>query len=81
MKTILQIYIFTILLYFLSGCSALTIGRETSMCEGEYCDYSEAGVCKDTITIYKNRHQLENRVVLHRTILSDEDPYISSDDN
>jgi len=41
-----------------SGCSATVIGAEQTYCAENGADYSDAGVCDDLITIYKNRHAL-----------------------
>jgi len=59
----------------INGCS-LTIGQNESSCLKDGCDYRDAGVCDDVISIYKGRHNLENRKVLKRIYWFDEDPYI-----
>ena len=65
---------------FLSGCSALSIGdRTASLCDGD-CNYKEAGVCADTITIYKHRRDLVNRKTKEHWFAKDEDPYYDNPD-
>jgi len=44
----------------LSGCSFLTVGYEQTYCAENGADYSDAGVCDDPWTVYKNRHALAN---------------------
>lgn len=59
-----------------SGCSVFTVGdRSESICDGE-CNFKEAGVCADTITIYKHRKELKNRKVKEHWFSEDDDPYI-----
>ncbi|WP_457748580.1 hypothetical protein [Sulfurimonas sp.] len=58
-----------------TGCSYLSIGdRTSSLCDGD-CNYKEAGVCADTITIYKHRRDLVNRKTKEHWFAKDEDPY------
>jgi hypothetical protein len=72
MKTVALSFIAGILL---SGCSYLSIGdRAASLCDGD-CNYKEAGVCADTITIYKHRRDLVNRKTKEHWFAEDEDPY------
>jgi len=72
MKTI--VLSITVAMFF-SACSYLSVGdRSASLCDGD-CDYREAGVCADTITIYKHRRDLENRKIKEHWFAEDEDPY------
>lgn len=48
-----------------SGCW-FSLGNTTGMCEGEGCNYKEAGVCAGVVDIYKNRHNIENYKVQQR---------------
>ncbi|MBD3795546.1 MAG: hypothetical protein IE881_06380 [Epsilonproteobacteria bacterium] len=65
--------------FLLSGCSMFAIGdRSAGLCDGE-CDYKEAGVCADVITIYKHRKELKNRKTKEHWFSKDEDPYIEKD--
>ena len=71
----LNIFIIMIFLTLLSGCSWFGIGdTATSQCDGD-CNFKEAGVCADIITIYKHRGELVNRKVKENTFSEDEDPY------
>ena len=49
--------------FVLSGCSVFAIGQNSGQCESEGCNYSEAGVCNDTITVYLNKRSLVNKKV------------------
>jgi hypothetical protein len=79
MKSSILAVVVTVLLF--SGCSVLGIGDVAeSPCDGE-CDFKEAGVCADAISIYTHRGKLENRKVKEHWFSEDEDPYVESSSN
>ncbi len=66
---------YSLLLALTTGCSVLGIGDVSeSPCDGE-CEFKEAGVCADVITIYTNREHLQNRKTKDHWFSEDEDPY------
>ncbi|WP_294961553.1 hypothetical protein [Sulfurimonas sp.] len=77
MKTIVLTFVTALLL---SGCTIFTIGDvNESPCDGE-CDFKEAGVCADTISIYMHRGQLQNRKTTEGWF-SDEEVTVFDSDN
>lgn len=59
-------FIFTVFLAFiLNGC-IFALGNNTGLCEDDGCNYKEAGVCMDVISIYKNRSKIENYTVTEK---------------
>lgn len=72
------VFLITTTTLMFSGCSVLGIGDTSeSPCGGE-CNFKEAGVCADAISIYTHRKQLENRKVKDHWFSEDEDPYIDN---
>jgi hypothetical protein len=50
-------------IFGLTGCSKMMgIGHEKSYCEENGIDYTDAGVCGDPMTIYKNRKNIQTNV-------------------
>ena len=62
-----------------SGCS-FSVGEPNGLCEGEGCDYARAGVCKDVMTIYKNKDSIHTYKIKHRWWWTDIDPYVETED-
>jgi len=72
LKKIYQIVLILLISAFFNGCW-FSLGNSIGLCEGEGCNYKEAGVCAGVIDIYKNRHTLENRKVTERWYWFDEE--------
>ncbi len=75
----MRVMLFSIIIALgFSGCSILGIGDVAEApCDGE-CNFKEAGVCADAITIYTHKDRLVNRKVKKHWFAEDEDPYLES---